>query len=259
MKRFSHYYLVRIQFLGFRYHGWQKQQNLKTVHGMVDKTLAYILGHQNFKTLGCGRTDAMVSAQDYAFELFLNEEVSKDQFLLDFDVNLPDDIHAISMQEVAEDFNIISSARTKEYHYYFTYGRKFHPFGSAYTAHFPEILDTEAMASAASLFQGTHHFKRFAEKTSENAVYEREIYLSEVAKNDDFSGTFLPENTFVFRVSSSGFLRHQVRLMMGALYDVGKNLLSYSDIENYLSDPEGDPYRGKAPASGLSLYRIDFD
>ena len=66
------YYLVKVQFLGYRFHGWQKQPNTKTVHLMIDRTLNYILRDQSFKTLGAGRTDAMVSANEAAFELFLN-------------------------------------------------------------------------------------------------------------------------------------------------------------------------------------------
>ena len=68
-KRF--YYLVKIQYLGYRFHGWQKQPQLKTLHHMIDRTLKYVLGETRFKTLGAGRTDAMVSANEAAFELFV--------------------------------------------------------------------------------------------------------------------------------------------------------------------------------------------
>ena len=66
----NNYYLIEIQFLGYRYHGWQKQPNLKTVHLMIDRTINYILENNKFKSLGAGRTDAMVSAPQTAFELF---------------------------------------------------------------------------------------------------------------------------------------------------------------------------------------------
>ena len=74
MSKWSSYYLIRIEFLGFRYHGWQKQAKLKSIQGMVDKTFKFVLGHVNFKTLGCGRTDAKVSADDFVlFELVVFE------------------------------------------------------------------------------------------------------------------------------------------------------------------------------------------
>ena len=55
----NNYYLIEIQFLGYRFHGWQKQPKLKTVHLMIDRTINYVLENNKFKTLGTGRTDAM--------------------------------------------------------------------------------------------------------------------------------------------------------------------------------------------------------
>ena len=62
--------------MGYRFHGWQKQPNLKTVHLMIDKTLRYEMDGAAFKTLTSSRTDAMVSANESAFELFTFEEIS---------------------------------------------------------------------------------------------------------------------------------------------------------------------------------------
>ena len=51
-------YLLIIQFLGFRLHGWQKQPNLETVHFIVDKTLKFELGQARFKTLEFDSSEA---------------------------------------------------------------------------------------------------------------------------------------------------------------------------------------------------------
>jgi len=61
---------AEISYKGKHYHGWQKQPKLKTVHFMIDRTINYVLENNKFKTLGAGRTDAMVSANQTAFELF---------------------------------------------------------------------------------------------------------------------------------------------------------------------------------------------
>lgn len=47
----KYYYLVHIQYLGFRFSGWAKQPKVKTVHYMIDKTLLWVFGHENFKTM----------------------------------------------------------------------------------------------------------------------------------------------------------------------------------------------------------------
>ena len=51
-----YYYLVKFQFLGYRFHGWQKQPNTKTLHLMIDRTLKYVLKDRYFKTLAASRT-----------------------------------------------------------------------------------------------------------------------------------------------------------------------------------------------------------
>ena len=43
-----YYYLVKFQFLGYRFHGWQKQPNHKTIHLMIDRTIKYVLKDHRF-------------------------------------------------------------------------------------------------------------------------------------------------------------------------------------------------------------------
>lgn len=61
MQRKKFFYLIEIQYLGFRYHGWQKQPDVLTVEKMVERTLSYILDRRRFKVIAAGRTDAKVS------------------------------------------------------------------------------------------------------------------------------------------------------------------------------------------------------
>lgn len=91
----KYYYVITIQYLGYRFHGWQKQPSVKTIHLMIDRTLNFILDGKTFKSLGSGRTDAMVSAESAAFELFLYEPIDDhNAFLKLFNQNLPQDIRA---------------------------------------------------------------------------------------------------------------------------------------------------------------------
>src|SRR5690606_13883135 len=109
MQQQRFYYLIKIQYLGYRLHGWQKQPGLKTVESLIKKTLKFVLGDLKFKVLGASRTDAKVSAQEAAFELFTDHEPLKNtaDFLVDFNQNLPPDIRALSIKEVDAGFNII--------------------------------------------------------------------------------------------------------------------------------------------------------
>lgn len=259
MASWSKFYLVKIEFLGFRYHGWQKQPKYRSVQGMIDKTLLFILQHEDFKTLGCGRTDAKVSADDFAFELFLKEEVEENSFLAELNQNLPSDIRAKSIEEKDSKFNVIQSSKLKEYHYYFSSGKKSHPFNAPLIRDFGLQLDMEIMKEAALLFKGTHNFKRYASKPTANTVFEREIIVSEIKENNSLKGNFIPEESYVYIVKSKGFLRYQVRLMVGALVNVGRGELTLVELKQTLLDFEGEQIKHIAPSSGLVLHQVEFE
>ena len=259
MAKWSSYYLIRIEFLGFRYHGWQKQAKLKSVQGMIDKTFEFILGHTDFKTLGCGRTDAKVSADDFAFELFVNESFDCAKLLLRLNKELPSDIRAKYVQTVGEGFNIIQHSKIKEYHYYFSSGEKSHPFNAPLIRDFGQCLNMDLMKEAASIFIGTHNFKRFASKPSAHTVFERNILESVIEKNIRFVDAYTPIDAYVFKVKSKGFLRYQVRLMVGALVEVGRGVMTLEDLKNTLVHFNGTQIRHIAPSSGLILHKVEFD
>ena len=258
MKRY--FYVIRLQFLGFRFHGWQRQEHHKTLQGHVEKTLKFVLGKGKAKVLGSGRTDARVSANDFPMELFIYEEITDlKQFLINFNNNLPNDIKALSVIETDDKFNIINNAKIKEYLYFFSYGTKNHPFAAPILTCFYEELDLELMKKGAALFQGHHWFKHYCTKPTEFANYNREITVSEIVVNDIYSANFFPEKTYIYRIKSRGFLRNQVRLIMGTLFRLGQGEITLDFIKKSLIEHNIDrPLPFVAPASGLILYNVDF-
>ena len=255
----QYFYLIHIQYLGFRFHGWAKQPNVKTVHQFIDKTLPFVLGHNDFKTLGSSRTDAMVSANHAVFELFLKEPLEKAQFFHDLNSNLPTDIRAIKIEETDEKFNVIQSPKTKEYIYLFAFGEKCHPFTAPILSSFMENLDIDQMKTGASIFEGRHNFRKYCTKPSENVVFEREIETSFIEENEIYKANFFPGKSYVYHVSSKGFMRNQIRLMMGQLLRLGRGEISLDDIRRSMNDPDDIPLDCIAPPSGLILNRVKLN
>ena len=255
-----YYYLIRIQYLGYRFHGWQKQPKVKTLHLMIDRTLKFILGDQRFKTLASGRTDAMVSANCAAIELFLYEHpiIDLDVFLESFNFNLPQDIRALSMTEVDAQFNIIQDTKLKEYHYVFSQGQKNHPFCAPILTTLLEPLNVEIMRQGAKLFQGTHYFKSYCYKATDKGEYMRTIKTSEIIDNTLYTANFFPEQSYVFRVVGKGFMRNQIRLMFGSLIKLGRGEITLKDIEGSLKEDSDLLMDYIAPASGLILHQVYF-
>lgn len=261
MKRKKYYYLVRVSYLGFRFNGWQKQPGFKTLEGMITKTLQFVLGAQEFKILGAGRTDARVSSLGGAFELFLMDKPLEDidLFLKDFNCNLPADIKILSVKQVHEKFNIIHSVLEKTYCYLFSFGAKNHPFCASIMANYQEDLDIELMKKGAELFEGRHDFKNFTVKNAKkNSQTIRTIDSCEIKINEDFTASFFPETSYVLEVRGKGFLRYQIRLIMGALVYLGSGKISLLDLEKLLSNELDGFIPYVASGSGLHLKDILF-
>lgn len=261
MQAVRFYYLIRVQFLGFRFSGWQKQPNLKTVEGMLDKTLKYILPDSKFKILGAGRTDAKVSALNAAFELFLDKEpiTELNAFLENFNKNLPPDIRAIGIDEVDENFNVIQQSKLKEYVYLFSFGQKNHPFCAPFLANIIEDLDLELMKDCAKLFEGTHNFTAYTARLQPGTKVIRKIDCCEIIGNEILKANFFPEKSYALRICGAGFMRYQIRMIMGALIQVGKGELNTEEIKASLSNTHSCELTFVAPGSGLLLNDVQFE
>jgi tRNA pseudouridine38-40 synthase len=256
-----YYYLVKFQYLGYRFHGWQKQPNVKTIHLMIDRTLKFILPDINFKTLGAGRTDAMVSANDAALELFIYDSPITDfeGFLALFNFNLPQDIRALSIKEVDKNFNIIQDSKVKEYHYVFSDGQKNHPFCASIMTTILEPLNVELMQHGAKLFEGTHNFKTYCFRASDNGEFQRTIVKSQIVENDLYVANFFPKQSYIFKVAGKGFMRNQIRLMFGCLIKLGRGEVTLDYIQETLQPESTEAMDYIAPASGLILHSVDFE
>ncbi len=255
------FYFIRLQYLGFRYSGWQKQPNQKTIEGMLLKTLKYILPKRTLKIVGAGRTDAKVSAIDAACSLILDGSPIENEieFLALFNANLPPDIRIISMQKSDNSFNIIQDSKLKEYHYYFSYGQKNHPFCAPLMANFVELLDIKQMIAAAQLFEGTHNFYNYTAKKTPDKSYTRTVTRCRLEINKEIEASFFPQVSYVLKIKSKGFGRYQVRMIMGALLSAGRNELSLDDIANSLKENVDFPLSNIVPGSGLVLHRLSYE
>ncbi len=257
-KRF--YYIIQLQYLGFRYHGWQKQPTVNTLQRMVERTIAYVLEHKNFKVLATGRTDAKVSANQTYIELFVdNVPLNIKAFFIDFNQNLPQDIRALKIEETDENFNIIQSPKIKEYVYLFSFGEKFHPFCAPFMYNIAENIDILIMQQAAKLFEGKHNFRSYCHRPSEKTILEGEILHCEIKKNEKYTANFFPKESYLLEVKGEGFKRNQIRLMMGVLLDLGKGKIDIDFIKKTL-DPKAEEIvlEHIVPGSGLILNSVEF-
>ena len=224
---------------------------------MVSRTMSYVLGHKNFKLLASGRTDAKVSANKAYLELFIDgDPIIMDEFFPLLNENLPADIRALGIQEVDDKFNIILAPKAKEYLYLFSFGSKNHPFAAPYMTAITKDLDIETMKKAATLFEGTHDFRNYAFKPNPETQTVGTISKCAIKVNTIYTANFFPDQSYVLRVKGKGFKRHQIRLMMGALFDLGEGKIDLDFIIQTLDAQNSIKLERIAPASGLILNDI---
>lgn len=258
--KYSVSYLISLQFFGFRFSGWQKQTNAKTLHDIVDKSLSFVLEKDSYKTIGVGRTDAKVSANAYYLQLFTNSILEEQSFIDALNSNFPADFRATSIQQVDRGFNIINEDKVKEYHYYFSFGNKNHPFAAPFIVNVDEFLNIKEMMKGAKLFVGEHYFHKYCTKPSNQTIFKRIIDSCEIVENDLLKANFFPEKSYVLKVKGKGFLRYQIRLMMATLFELGKGNIDLQFIEASLKEDNDRKFlRNIAPSSGLQLYNIELN
>ncbi|MBD65909.1 MAG: tRNA pseudouridine(38-40) synthase TruA [Halobacteriovoraceae bacterium] len=256
-----HYYLLELQYLGFRFHGWQLQKDVKTVQYMLNRTLITVLGHDQFKTMGASRTDSMVSANHHFCQLALREEINLETFKEKLNYNLPQDIRILAINHRDKKFDLLNSKKRKIYHYYFSHGKKTHPFCAPFITNMIDTLDIPAMKNAAKCFEGEHNFIKYCYRGSEKKQYIRTIESCSIELNDDFQGKYFPKEVYCLKVIGNGFLRNQIRIMMGALFQVGLGQLTQDELINSLkldATSDGQHIGFIAPASGLILQDNQF-
>jgi len=226
---------------------------------MVDNTLSFVFRHSNFKTIGAGRTDSKVSANSYVFQLFSNETIDESFFITTMNSNFPNDIKALFVEETNVDFNIIQHPKIKEYLYFFSFGEKNHPFAASLLVGLEESLDIELMKKGATLFEGEHYFHKYCTQPSEHTLFKRTLTVCEIVENKIYTANFFPKRSYVLKVRGQGFLRYQIRLMMGILFELGKGNTDLDFIEASLKeDNDRKSLKTIAPSSGLQLYSIEF-
>ena len=226
---------------------------------MVDRTLKFVLEDKTFKTLGGSRTDTMVSANHFVLELFTDHPIeSEPEFLEFFNLNLPPDIRALAIEETNSEFNIIQHPKSKEYLYLFASGEKPHPFSAPFLTTISGQLDIDLMKAGAKLFEGTHEFRAYCKKPSEHTNTLRSIEGCEIVTNNFYNASFFPEPSYALCISGKGFMRNQIRLIMGQLFRLGKKEIDLSYLQTSLQPDFTTHLSYIAPASGLILNKIQL-
>lgn len=240
--------LLWIQYRGTRYHGFQVQDNARSVAGTVQDAVERVFeGRLDIK--GCSRTDAGVHARRFALTLRTQRPIPCDAVVRAMNVNLPGDIAVLDCHEVPEAFHPRYSCQGKRYCYRVWNAPSKNAFLEDLALHWKYPLDLAAMDKAAHFFVGTHDFTAFSSAGRKPGDPVREIFEAGVTREGDM---------IAFSIKGNGFLYNMVRIMMGTLLEVSRGSIQPDSIPSVLESRDRAGAGFTAPPHGLYLEEVYY-
>jgi len=247
-------YKLLIQYDGTDFHGWQSQNELRTVQGELESALSLIEG-KSVVVFGSGRTDAGVHAEGQVASVEIEREISPRKLRAAINGNVGRDVRVLEAQEVDSEFHARYSALGKTYVYRVVNAPVMSPFWSRYAHHEARALDLAKMQEAAGLFLGCHDWTAFSAAQSDVEDRVRTITNVEIAERlDERSRSPLIE----IKVSAEGFLRYMVRSIAGTLLAAGRGELDRGTIGEAIETGVRPLVAVTAPACGLTLLSVKY-
>ncbi len=235
-----------LEYDGTEFFGWQKQQELRTVQGVIEHALGGIF-HSPLQVFGAGRTDAGVHAWGQVCNFKVDSPLAADRIGRAVGSKLPEDVRVRAAEEADENFHARFNALRRRYIYYVRtqptaiWRRYFHV--TSYS------LDVGRMKEAARSLLGEHDFASFTPTKSKDDASH--CLLSELNVQQD--GPIIS-----FTLEADHFLHHMVRVIVGTLIEVGRGKIPPEQIEEILGKKDRSAAGPTLPAKGLFLLEVEY-
>lgn len=236
-------YLLTFSYDGSKFHGLERQKDVKTIQGTLEEKISAILD-EKICIKASGRTDRYVHAIAQTAHFDTEKRIPKD-FLKQLNEVLKEEMVVKSIKKVSKDFHARFSVKKKTYRYIINLDRENRNAMYEYTSYYP--LDIKKMKQASLLFLGTHDFRNFISGTRDD--YTTHIFKINIRKK---------KNKITLEFTGTGFYRYMVRHLTGALYDVGRGKITNEIIEIMLQDKETKKQVTVMPANGLYLVSVKY-
>ena len=241
-------FLIKFSYDGSLYCGYQSQTGLDTIQTRMETALKKINNNQKVTITSTGRTDKGVHALCQYAHADLSINITEHKLKRAMNSNLPPDIHVIETKIVSDDFHARYNVKSKEYKYYINMG-EYNPLERNYVFQYNYKLNVEAMQNAINVFIGKHDFRAFVTDNKEKENCIRTITRAKIEPEED---------KIVFTFTGDGFLRYQIRNMVGILIKVGENKISTKDVEKILASKDRTNSGKTAPPEGLYLTKVTY-
>lgn len=242
----GHRIKLTVAYLGEGFSGWQRQSTGRTVQGELERALAAITTARS-TVVGAGRTDAGVHAAAQVAHADLPAAIPPEDLVRALNASLDPHVRVRSARAVGDSFHARHDAVGKLYTYRIRWQLAQLPWVGLRTIVTTPPTERTLTRRAVAMLAGRRDMASFSVPQDTSTV--RTLHRAWI---DDRRGGI--DLSFV----GDGFLRYQVRRMVGALLDVGRGRLSLAKFESLLSHPRPGAPLHTAPARGLTLERVFY-
>ncbi len=239
---------LTVAYDGGDFAGWQRQPGVRSVQGCLEDTIAEVVG-ERVSVVGAGRTDAGVHARGQCAHADLPVPIPPAGLLHALNHRLPTSVRILRSRRVHSSFHARFDATGKRYIYRATWHPSPLPWADPLTACVRPITEVDALVRAATVYVGRHDFGSFTVP---------EVAINDTVRTVTRAEVHLGPRLLKVDVIGNGFVRYQIRRMVGALLEVGQGRRDVADIARLLSEPQPGAPVVTAPAAGLCLEQVYY-
>ena len=245
-------YLIKIEYDGTKFVGWQYQKNGQSIQEKIERAIKKILLYKKrIKIDGAGRTDKGVHALcQYANFKIRKEIKDKKKFINSLNFFLQKDL--ISILEIKKknlDFHSRHSAKERIYEYLIINREGSLSIYRNKAWHIKQKLNLKLMKKGANILEGNHDFSTFRASSCGASSPIKNMKSVNVRKKGD--KIFL-----IFK--SQSFLQNQVRSMVRCPKYLSTNKWDLKKFKESFLSKNRKNCAPPAPACGLYLKKINY-
>lgn len=239
--------LITFSYDGSYFKGYATQKHQNTIQDKIENSL-FKISNKHIKIHASGRTDTNVHALNQTAHFDIDMNITLDSLKKALNGYLKPHIYIKKIKKVNTDFHARFNVLKKEYHYIINLG-EYNPLLVNYEYQLNKEIDIEKIKKATKYLIGTHNFKSFTTNDNIQASYIRTIYDIKIKHS---------KNKLMITFVGDGFMRYQIRNMVGTLIEVGLLKKEPEDIKKIIKS-ENRIYAGKnILGNGLYLVRVYY-
>ena len=243
-------YLIKIEYEGTKFVGWQTQKNGKSVQDTIEAVFKKIF-KTKIRIIGAGRTDKGVHAFSQYANFIVKKKIKNKKIFIDsanffLKKNL---ISILDIKKKSDNFHARYDAKLRTYEYLIINRQGSLSIYKNRAWHVKKKMDIKLIKKGAKLLEGTHDFSTFRSANCSAKSPIKKMNIIKIIKTN---------NIIRIRFNSKSFLQNQVRSMVGCLKYLATHKWNIEDFLKAFKSKKRINCAPPAPACGLYLYDIKY-